>query len=228
MLRLPSMRPALATGLATAFVCLLALPQANAQDSSKASREREGLRRAQAALQHTTAERDALTAEKAALAGQLADTQAQLAKAQAASRALQASSLQQVAALARQHGELAASRLAVQQAASATATSAEASTSQALALQQQLATLRSESAGRAQTVAALVQLLERSVTALAAAELANAQLFAAGLDAVNRLRSKTLDDSQARADPMLGLRAVQIENEAEALRSALDKLRITH
>ena len=219
---------AAACATASVVLCLLAVPHANAQDANKPNREREELRRAQAALQQMAAERDALTVARATLAGQLAAAQAEVltqqTKAQSAVRALHASSVQQATTLARQQAEWAASRTAAQDAATA---AAEASRGQEQALQQQLATLRSENAGRAQTVAALVQLLERSTAALAAAESANARLFAAGLEAVSRLRSKTPEDLQAQADPWLGLRAVQIENQAEALRSALDKHRMT-
>jgi hypothetical protein len=210
-----------AAWLTLALLAVAAGP-ALAQDPSKVSKEREALRRAQASLQQTQAERDALVGEKASWSTDRETLQSQLAQGQARHRGLQARNVQALAEATRLQAELVVARTAVASAA----TAAEAGRGREAALQQDLLAARTESAGRAQTVAALRGLLERSVAALAAAETANTQLLVAGLDAVARLRSKTPEDLAALNEPMLGLRAVQIDNEAEALRSQIDRYRL--
>jgi hypothetical protein len=206
----------------TLFVLVAALllsPWAGAQDTGKVSREREALRRSQAALQEASAQRDALTAEKAAWLADKAALESELARSRQAAAAAQKLLARDGAESTRLRGELEAA----QEAATLDRESRQA---REAALRQQIAKLQAELAERQQTVAALLPLLERSTTALAAAESANSALFAAGLAAVERYRSRTAADEMALQDPLLGLRAVQMENTAQALRNELEKFQL--
>jgi DNA repair exonuclease SbcCD ATPase subunit len=94
------------------------------------------------------------------------------------------------------------------------------------ALQQQLLTLRQESSARQQANQALVQILERSTTALADAEAKNRKLHAMGQDLVQRYTGRSPVDTALQQDPLLGLAAVRFEDEAEKLRAALHALQV--
>ena len=68
----------------------------------------------------------------------------------------------------------------------------------------------------------LVQLLERSTTALAEAEAKNHKLYAIGQDLVQRYLGRPPLDTALQQAPALGLTAVRFEDQAEKLRAALD------
>ena len=95
-----------ATLLTLALLLVTAGP-ASAQESARVSREREALRRAQAALLQTQAERDALVAEKASASKEREALKAQLAQGQATQRSLQARSTLALAEVTRLQAELA-------------------------------------------------------------------------------------------------------------------------
>ena len=77
------------------------------------------------------------------------------------------------------------------------------------------------------TTQAVGALLARSVKSLAAAEEANRQLHALGLKAVEAYTERTPEANRAKGEPFLGLATVRLENEAEALRRAMDAQRVT-
>ncbi|MCR5867680.1 hypothetical protein [Aquincola sp. J276] len=204
----PSRWPLRMLCAAMALACLL---PAAAQDS----REREALRRAQAALNDTRRELAALQAERAQL---LRDREAAAAQAAAAEQARQA--------LLAQHGrlqqQLAALRSAQEAQAAADAQRHAQATAdaaaQATALQQRLAEQQRSNA-------AVTALLERATQALAASEDRNRQLHALALQAVERYRSKTPTEAALQGDPLLGLTQIRIDNVAEELRTQADALR---
>lgn len=226
------MRTALAprllmAALATVVMCSSALAQG--QPDARASREREMLRRSQAALKEAQAQREALAAEKQqlqqqhdkalaerdAVAGQARSGQEQARRARADAQRLQAELEAERAKLPPLQAELERQKAELARAVEVFQ-----------ALQQQLAEARREATTRAQANAAVTALLERATTALADAEAKNRQMHAAGLAALQRFRSKSADDLRAQNEPFLGLTAVRIENEAEALRTELDKHRL--
>jgi chromosome segregation ATPase len=210
-----------------ALLCGGALAQA--QPDPRATRERELLRRSQAALREVQAQHEALAAEKTRLL-----QQHERLKGERDSVAQQARAGQDQARRAR--GDL--QRLQVELDAERAKTpplqaelerhKAEAARAAAelQALQLQLADARRESAGRGQANAAVTALLTRATAALAEAEARNRLMHAAGLAALQRYRSKNADDLRAQNEPFLGLAAVRIENEAEALQAELDKHRL--
>lgn len=207
---------------ALALACLL---PAAAQDNT--SREREALRRAQAALNDTRRELAALQAERAQLLRDKEAAAQQAATAEQARQALQAQHGRLQQQLAAQRTELQAQLAGLRSAQEAEAAAAaqrdrQAATqaaTQAAALQQQLAEQK-------RTAASVTALLERATAALAEAEDRNRQLHALALQAVERYRSKTPTEASLQGDPLLGLTQVRIENEAEALRSQADALRL--
>lgn len=195
-------------------------------NAAKAQRDRQALQQAQAALQQaqaalqqTQGERDAANAARSAAEGQRTAAAAQAARLKAESAKLRSELDEARAALARLQTE----RDTLQREAAAAAEAAAARDAQQ---QQALASTRAELAGRTQTVTALVALLEKSTGALAAAEAANARLLALGQDAVRRYQARTPEEATAIQDPVLGLRAVTIDNTAERLRAELDRHRV--
>jgi hypothetical protein len=187
----------------------------------RASREREQLRRAQASLRDTSAERDTLKAEKAVLAAQ----QDRLAKDSAAAKAQAATLRQQLA-----RGQADADALRMEVAALKERSAAEATAQQTAAaereaaLQQQLAAVRRDIADRAVANQRLVALLEASTTALREADGRNRSLHAMGLALVDRWRHKTPVEALVQSEALVGVAGVRAEDEAETLRTRLDAL----
>jgi DNA repair exonuclease SbcCD ATPase subunit len=198
---------------------------AQAQDGN---REREALRRTQAALQQAQQQRNALQAEKTAWEQQQAEQgrqaqlqQAQLAAAQAELRRLKG---QAVMATAVQ------SQLAAEQAALA-GLKTQSAADQAQARQQldqaqgQATQLRRELDERTAANRALVAQLTAATEALAAAGERNRQLHAIGSEAAERLRGLSPRERAWRDDPLLGLTGVRLAGEAEDLLLRLDAQR---
>ncbi|EHR69809.1 hypothetical protein BurJ1DRAFT_0933 [Burkholderiales bacterium JOSHI_001] len=216
------------------LVLCLATGVALAQDKG-VSREREQLRRSQAALKQAQAQQEALAGEKAALEQERNQFKGALEQASAQARAgsaevqrLRSDGNRLRADAERTRQDLAAEKARGQQLQSQL-DQAQALLQQARsaheAMQLQLREARRESAERVQANTTLTALLERATQALAAAETRNRQMHAAGLAALERYRSKSESDLRAQNEPFLGLTAVQIENQAEELRSELDKHR---
>lgn len=218
--RLAGARTLRCLAAALAMACLPASAQDN---NATASREREALRRAQAALNDTRRELAALQAERASLLRDKDAAAAEALRARQARDALQSElrAAQQQAAALRGEQQSAVDRLRTERQDDA-ARSAERdrqAAAEAARLQQQLAE-------RSRTVAAVTALLERATQALAEAETQNRQLHAMAVEAVERWRGKTPADAALQSDPLLGLTQVRIENVAEDLRSRADALRL--
>lgn len=175
---------------------------------------RDAARRAQQALQQAQAEQGRLQAEKAALAAEQAQLQQGLQtserRQQAAAR--QAQALQaQLSSAQDEQARLGAERDALKQALA----QAQAGRDEALA-QQRLA--RSQAAAQRETLQAVLALLQRNVQALAQAEAHNRELLRLGQQAANAWAQATPQAMRSRDNPLDGLAAVRLEDQAEALR----------
>lgn len=198
------------------------------QSGNAPSREREALRRAQAALQQAQQQRDALQAEKAALERSQADQAALAARLQAEAGATRAA-LQRLRDEAARVPTLEARLATEQQALASVRAQADAAASTALAgqadLRQQLATLQRQHAERLAVNQALVARLAAATTALAEAQARNARMHAAALQAIHRLRDLSPRERALQADPLLGTASVRLHADAEALLLQLDAQR---
>jgi chromosome segregation ATPase len=208
--------------LAVALIVAVGLSaQFGAQaEDAKASKEREALRRAQAALRAAQEQQSTLQAEKAkAEAGTAAaQKEAAAAKAQAAGTA---------ARLRSREAELETLRAQLQAAQAAQQQGEARAAEREQVLQQQLLAARQDGAARQQANLALVRLLERSTEALADAEAKNHKLYAIGQDLVQRSLGRSPLDTALQQDPVLGLAAVRLEDQAEKLRAELAAQRVT-
>lgn len=205
--------------LAIALLALASLA-AHGQDA-KVSKEREALRRAQAALRSAQEQQSTLQADKARAEAQAAAAQ----KDAAGAKALVAGG---AARLKAREAELAALRLKLQAAEAAQQQADARAAEREQTLQQQLLAERQEGAERRQANQVLAQLLERSTQALTDAEGKNRQLYAIGQDLAQRLAGRSPLDTALQQDPVLGLTAVRLEDQAETLRAAIEaqKLRL--
>lgn len=192
-----------------------------AQSNAAASRERELLRRAQAALRDVTAERDALRAELAALKAR-SDS---LASAAESARADAAALRPQ---LARSRDEAVALRAELEAVragfASETAQAQAQAAGREAALAQRLAVAEGERDERTAANQALSALLARRSAALRDAERRNDELHAIGRTLVERWRLKTPAEAMLATEPLTGLGAVRAEDQAERWRLELDAL----
>lgn len=210
---------------AAALMLALGVP-VNAQqenaDSVRAARQREALRRSQEALKQAQEQQAALTREKTQLSAEKAklDDEARRSGSQLGSARSEAARLR--AEVAR----LTAEQEVQRSAASAASADKQAAATAAAELMQRLAKAERELAERTRTVAALSTLTERSSKALAAAEGANRQMHALGLQLIEQLRATGRNDSVLALRPVIGFNAVKLENEAEALRDRLDALKL--
>lgn len=208
--------------LAAALMFALGAPASAQQenaDSVRAARQREALRRTQEALKQAQEQQAALTREKTQLTTDKAkaDDEARRSGAQLGSARSEAVRLR--ADVARSTAEQEAQR-------SAARADKQAATSAATELTQRLVNAERELTERTRTVAALSALTERSSKALAAAEDANRQMHALGLQLIEQLRATGRSDSVLALRPVIGFNAVKLENEAEALRDKLDALKL--
>ena len=203
--------------IAIALICLASLG-AQAQDG-KASKEREALRRAQAALRSAQEQQSALQADKAK-----AEAEASAAQKEAAASKAQIAGA--AARLKAREAELEALKAQLQTAKDLQAeTEAKAGTREQ-ALQEQLLAARQEAAGRQQANQSLAQLLERSTQALADAEAKNRQLYTLGQRLADLYAGRSRLDTVMQQDPVLGLTAVRLEDQAEKLRAELAAQRL--
>lgn len=175
---------------------------------------RDAARRAQQALQQAQAEQGRLHAEKAALAAEQVQLQQGLQaserRQQAAARQAQALQAQLATAQAEQ-ARLGTERDALKQALA----EAQAGRDDALA-QQRLA--RSQASAQRETLQAVLALLQRNVQALAQAEAHNRELLRLGQQAANAWAQATPQAMRSRDNPLDGLAAVHLEDQAETLR----------
>ncbi len=191
-------------------------------DSVRAARQREALRRTQEALKQAQEQQTALAREKTQLTAEKAklDDEARRSGAQLGSARSEAAKLR--AEVAR----LAAEQELQRSAASAANADKQAATVATNELTERLAKTERELTERTRTVAALSALTERSTKALSAAEDANRQMHALGLQLIEQLRATSRSDSVLALRPVIGFSAVRLENEAEALRDRLDALKL--
>ncbi len=185
-----------------------------AQDG--ASREKEALRRTQAALRDAQQQEATLAREKDELAGQRDKLDAESRRSQSQLAAARSDSARLHQGLAQAADELAAAK-ARGEAQRQELEGRLADQAQRLAQAQRVAD------ERARANAALVALLEQATQSLAKAERANGQMHALGLQMIDRLRGGA---PAAGADPVLGFGQVRLENEAEALRDKLDAAKL--
>jgi hypothetical protein len=206
--------PVIAALLAALFVVNSALAQ---QPDARASREREMLRRAQAALQQASGERDALQAEKATLL-QERDTLKQQtergadelrgSKAEAAGRKAETDRLQAALSEAQRTGSA----------------QKQAGDEREAALRSQLAGVQRELADRSAANRQLAALLERQTGLLTASEERNRGLHAIGHELLALWLTKTPIDNAVQNEPFFGLREVAMQDRAETLRARIDAL----
>ncbi len=207
-----------------ALLCAVALAAApaavlaQAQDA-KVSREREALRRSQAALRQAQEQQTALARDKAALEAEKKDRDdaLQRAGAQLAGVRGEAGRLQQ---------RIAELGLELEQLRAASTREREAAARNGEALATRLAALDRLLAERTQAVAAIRELLVRSTTALAAAEEANRKMYGFGREMIEAYRQATPAEQFLQSEPVVGFAAVRRENAAEELRSKLDATRL--
>jgi DNA repair exonuclease SbcCD ATPase subunit len=208
----PARRVLLTLGATLSLACA-------AQDDNHASREKEALRRTQAALREAQERQAGLAREKEDLAGQRDKLGEAAKRAQgqlAESRSLAA---RVSASLSQANDELAATK-ARDDAARKELEDRLADQAQRLVAAQRLAD------ERARANAALAALLERATQSLAKAEQANTQMHALGLQMIERLRGRESGADGTVTDPVLGFGQVHLENEAEALRDKLEAVKL--
>lgn len=209
-------------GLALLLV-VMALNVGAQDDAGRASREREALRRAQAALKQSQDQQASLVREKADLSAQ-ADKLGETAKrAESQLSGSRSEAVRLRAELARAQSELELSRARAEGEKAADNASAQARIDD---LAQRLGQASRLAADRAQTVASLAGLLERATQSLLKAEKANRQMHAVGMNLIEQLRTRRSADSILEAEPVLGFGQVRLENNAEELRDKLDALKL--
>jgi DNA repair exonuclease SbcCD ATPase subunit len=205
---------ALLLGATLSFSCA-------AQDDAHPSREREALRRTQAALRQAQEGQAALAKEKDDLARQRDKLDEVAARTQTLLAASRSDSGRLNASLVHAQEELAAAQ-ARDDAARKDLETRLAGQAQRLAEMQRIAD------ERARSNAVLVALLERATQSLTAAEKANLRMHALGLEMIERLRGREADGGVGAGDPVLGFGQVRLENEAEALRDKLDAAKLAN
>jgi chromosome segregation ATPase len=218
-----AMRPAFLPPAVAALLALGLVAAALAQPANGPSREREALRRAQAALLQSQQERDGLLAEKAALERRLQEADA--AGRQGSGRL---AVLQRDLAAQRERADKLQAELQAQRETATRQTEAMAQErGQAEArLREQLAQAQLELAERTGANRGLSARLEQVAVQLAEAEARNRRLHQLGSEAVELYASKNPAETLRQSDPLLGLAAVRIEGLAETLRLRLDTERL--
>ncbi|HJV71242.1 hypothetical protein [Ideonella sp.] len=204
-----------------ALVLALAAGVAHGADANdrRVAQAKEAARRAQAALQQVQQERDALRQQQTSTAAEKEALDQRLLHAQADARANQAREKQQAQALAAARAELERVR------ADLAAERGRREKAEGLVAEERLQGQQALQAQR-QLTTSVAALLEKSVQSLARAEQANRQLHALGLQAVDAYTQRTPEAMRTRSEPFLALGAVQLEDEAETLRKALDAHRV--
>ena len=190
-----------------------------AQQDARVSREREALRRSQAALKQAQEQQAALTREKSELVDEKAKREEALRRADLQLGGARSEAARQQARAV----ELAAQVESLRAEAALAKESAGHSADEAAG---RLSAAERLVAERTQTATSLAVLLERSTKALAAAEEANRRMYDFGRDMIEQYRRATPPDMFAASDSVLGFAAVRRENRAEELRSQLEATRL--
>ncbi|MFY7864415.1 MAG: hypothetical protein ACOVRJ_06180 [Roseateles sp.] len=204
------------------ITCLLLLSPfalAQAQSDAKQSREREQLRRSQAALQAAQSKAESLGAENATLLRERDDLVKEAARQKASSRGFQQQREQLRVEVDRHRDEALAlaTRLKEQELAA---------TQREEQLQQQLLASNRELVQIRQSNLALSTLLERSNQQLLQAQARNTELHALGQQALDLWLGKTVAEATVQQDPLLGLAHVAMQEKAESMRLKLDGQRL--
>lgn len=200
---------------------LLAGP-ADAQEDKRLAQTREALRRAQAALQSSQEEKLALQRDKAALEQERSDLTLAVAAEQKAARS--AASKRQ--ALESEVGQVRNERDRLQAELAALRSEFSAAQAQIEEARRQLAASTAAGDEQRRLNAALLGLLERSVTSLATVEAKNRELYRLGNQVLDAWRSATPEAQRAQSEPLLGIASVRIEDEAETYRRLMDAQRV--
>jgi chromosome segregation ATPase len=200
---------------ALVVVGLLALPVGAVQaQADNNARERELLRRAQAALRDVTAERDNLRAERASLAAQLTQSKADAESAGRTANALRPQVQRAEAGREALQAELTALR---EQHAAAMAELQSGRQARERELQQQVQRLRQERDERTlanQRVSALLADARRRLQ----------ELHTLSRTFIDRWRHKTPAETLAHTETLIGIAGVRAEDQAEQWRSEVDAL----
>ncbi len=190
------------------------------------SREREALRRSNAALNE--ARQQMATLQNQNLATQR-EKGAALAEAAAAQQLADATAAQS----RRQQQELTQLRNELQAQQQRSVLASKEHNEQMAELKQsasqrteQIEALRRELTQRRQAVASVTQLLERATQALTEAEEKNRQMHLLARQALALYRNKSSADVAAQQELLLGLAQIRIDNTAEELRTQLDAQRL--
>jgi len=191
----------------------------HAEDDKRSAQLREAARRAQQQLQQAQQELTGIKAERDKLAAQEQSNQQALAAEKAQSRG-QAASLRTSLDRAKAEGERLQTDLKNEQ------TQREALAHELEEAQTKLQATTQTLEEQRRITQAVTALLERSVKALASAEDANRQLHALGLKAVNAYTQATPEAMRAHDEPFLGLAAVRLDNEGEALKREMANQRV--
>jgi len=211
----------LAAALGTAWTllpALLAMPAgAQAQQDKKGAREREAARRAQQALKKAEEEKAALLREKTELDDKLKAATVRIGEAEKAARGLQGA----VARARKLEQELAAERATVVDLkAQLEASGQRVAAAGALQTETQRS-LGSRDVQVRQLQATLLQSRTQAAAEIGSCEAKNAKLYAYGTELMRLYRDKTAFDAIRQAEPLTGLKSVEIENVLEEYRDKL-------
>ena len=192
------------------------------QQDTKTSREREALRRSQAALRQSQEQQAVLAKEKVDLLAEKTKRDDELQRAGS-----QLGQLRGDAARSQARAVQLAAELAAQKAASVSerARVEESAARQMEAAAEKLARAERLLAERTQAVASITVLLERSTQALLQTEEANRKLYAFGRDMIDQYRGSTSPENFLASESVVGFAAVRRENRAESLRSQIEAAR---
>ena len=212
------------TLLGLTLVSLTATLWQPAQAQAPQSRERELLRRAQAALREVTAERDALRAAEAALKARLADAEAAVERARADATALSGPLRQAERASAQLEATLQAEREQAVKAQAEAQAALGAAAGREAKLSTDLAAVRAALDERTQANHSVSALLARTTAALRDAERRNADLHTLSLTLIDRWRHKTPAEALLQSETLVGVAGVRAEDQAEQWRQQADAL----
>jgi hypothetical protein len=208
----------LTTTLLAPLIALALMSAAQAQQpDARASREREMLKRAQAAMQQAAGERDALQAEKATLLQERDGLKQQSERTAAELRGTRQEATSRKAEVDRLQAALA-------EAQRGGAAQKQAGDERESSLRGQVAGLQRELAERLAANRQLASLLEQQTVALKASEERNRNLHAMGHELIGLWLSKTALDRNLQDEPFFGLRQVAMQDRGEALRARVDAL----
>jgi len=214
-----------------ALCALLAVPQSGiAQADKKGAREREAARRAQQALKKAEDEKAVLLREKTEVDDKLKAATAKLAEADRTAAGLKAAAARArvLAEEIKREKAAAAQQAAAQATLAARLTESEQRIAAAGVLQTETQrTLASRDAQLRQLQVALAQARTQANGEIGACEAKNAKLYSYGSELARLYRGKTAFDAMRQAEPLTGLKAVEIENVLEEYRDKLAGQRST-